>query len=113
MKNKNDPQHRHYGHRHCHHGSCAEPQPSRTPAPYRAADAPASLTDGSYGTASAQGCLSEVGVTVTVTGGKVTNVAGRRLGEAQNWAAKLPRAWLLHCSRPVLPAGGTPSPVPL
>ena len=35
-----------------------------------AADNAAPLTDGSY-TSSAQGCLSEVTVTVTVTGGKV------------------------------------------
>ena len=38
-----------------------------------AADNAAPLTDGSY-TSSAQGCLSEVTVTVTVTGGKVTAV---------------------------------------
>ena len=38
-----------------------------------AADNAASLTDGIY-TSSAQGCLSDVTVTVTVTGGKVTNV---------------------------------------
>ena len=38
-----------------------------------AADNTAPLTDGSY-TSSAQGCLSEVTVTVTVTGGKVTAV---------------------------------------
>ena len=38
-----------------------------------AADNAASYTDGTY-TASAQGCLSEVGVTVTITGGKVTDV---------------------------------------
>ena len=38
-----------------------------------AADSTASLADGTY-TASAQGCLSEVGVTVTITGGKVSNV---------------------------------------
>ena len=38
-----------------------------------AADNAAPLTDGSY-TSSAQGCLSEVTVTVTVTGGKVTSV---------------------------------------
>ena len=36
-----------------------------------ATDNTASLTDGTY-TSSAQGCLSEVSVTVTVTGGKVT-----------------------------------------
>lgn len=38
-----------------------------------ATDNAAQLNDGTY-TASAQGCLSEVAVTVTVTGGKVTNV---------------------------------------
>ncbi len=38
-----------------------------------AADNAAPLTDGSY-TSSAQGCLSEVTVTATVTGGKVTAV---------------------------------------
>ena len=38
-----------------------------------AADNADTYTDGTY-TASAQGCLSEVGVTVTITGGKVTNV---------------------------------------
>ena len=39
-----------------------------------AADNSAALKDGTY-TSSAQGCLSEVTVTVTVTGGKVSNVA--------------------------------------
>lgn len=38
-----------------------------------AADNAATLTDGTY-TSSAQGCLSEVTVTLTVTGGKVTAV---------------------------------------
>lgn len=38
-----------------------------------AADNADTYTDGTY-TASAQGCLSEVGVTVTITGGKVTDV---------------------------------------
>ena len=38
-----------------------------------AADNAASLTDGIY-TSSAQGCLSDVTVTVTVTGGRVTGV---------------------------------------
>ena len=38
-----------------------------------AADNAASYTDGTY-TASAHGCLSDVGVTVTITGGKVTDV---------------------------------------
>ena len=45
-----------------------------------AADNADTYTDGTY-TASAQGCLSEVGVTVTITGGKVTNVViDRRSG---------------------------------
>ena len=39
-----------------------------------AADNAASLTDGIY-TSSAQGCLSDVTVTVTVTGGRVRNAA--------------------------------------
>ena len=39
-----------------------------------AADNAAPLTDGSY-TSSAQGCVGEVTVTVTVTGGKVKKVA--------------------------------------
>ena len=38
-----------------------------------AADTAASYTDGTY-TASAHGCLSDVAVTVTITGGKVTDV---------------------------------------
>ena len=38
-----------------------------------AADNAASYTDGIY-TASAHGCLSDVAVTVTITGGKVTDV---------------------------------------
>ncbi len=38
-----------------------------------AADTPPSYTDGTY-TASAHGCLSDVAVTVTITGGKVTDV---------------------------------------
>ena len=45
-----------------------------------AADNADTYTDGTY-TASAQGCLSEVAVTVTVTGGKVTNVAIDASGE--------------------------------
>ena len=40
-----------------------------------AADNAASLTDGIY-TSSAQGCLSDVTVKVTVTGGRVTGVGG-------------------------------------
>ena len=45
-----------------------------------AADNAAPLTDGSY-TSSAQGCLSEVSVTVTITGGKVTDVSIDASGE--------------------------------
>ena len=45
-----------------------------------AADNAAPLTDGSY-TSSAQGCLSEVTVTVTVTGGKVTAELGGKAAE--------------------------------
>ena len=45
-----------------------------------AADNAATYADGSY-TASAQGCVSEVSVTVTITGGKVTNVAIDASGE--------------------------------
>ena len=45
-----------------------------------AADNAANLADGTY-TSSAQGCLSEVNVTVTVTGGKVSNVAIDASGE--------------------------------
>lgn len=45
-----------------------------------AADNAANLVDGTY-TASEQGCLSEVTVTVTVTGGKVSNVAIDASGE--------------------------------
>ena len=45
-----------------------------------AADNTASLADGTY-TASEQGCLSEVAVTVTVTGGRVTGVEIDASGE--------------------------------
>ena len=45
-----------------------------------AADNAASYTDGTY-TASAHGCLSDVAVTVTITGGKVTNVVIDASGE--------------------------------
>lgn len=45
-----------------------------------AADNAAIYTDGTY-TASAQGCLSEVSVTVTIIGGKVSNVAIDASGE--------------------------------
>ena len=52
-----------------------------------AADNAASLADGTY-TASEQGCLSEVAVTVTVTGGKVTNVAIDASGETPELGGK-------------------------
>ena len=39
-------------------------------------------------TASAQGCLSEVGVTVTITGGKVTNVVIDASGETPELGGK-------------------------
>ena len=45
-----------------------------------AADNAATYHDGNY-TASAKGCLSEVSVSVTITGGKVTNVAIDASGE--------------------------------
>ena len=45
-----------------------------------AADNAASLTDGTY-TSSAQGCLSDVTVKVTVTGGRVTGVGIDASGE--------------------------------
>lgn len=45
-----------------------------------AADSTASLTDGTY-TSSAKGCLSDVEVTVTVSGGKVSEVAIDASGE--------------------------------
>ena len=45
-----------------------------------AADNAANLTDGTY-TSSAQGCLSDVEVTVTVSGGKVSEVAIDASGE--------------------------------
>ena len=59
-----------------------------------AADNTASLADGTY-TASEQGCLSEVAVTVTVTGGKVTNVAIAPLIQAKEtgWQLMPPSVW--------------------
>ena len=45
-----------------------------------AADTAADLPDGTY-TSSAKGCLSDVSVTVTVTGGKVSEVAIDASGE--------------------------------
>ena len=52
-----------------------------------AADNADTYTDGIY-TAGAQGCLSEVGVTVTITGGKVTNVVIDASGETPELGGK-------------------------
>ena len=52
-----------------------------------AADNAASYTDGTY-TASAHGCLSDVAVTVTITGGKVTNVDIDASGETPELGGK-------------------------
>ena len=52
-----------------------------------AADNAATYHDGSY-TASAKGCLSEVSVSVTITGGKVTNVAIDASGETPELGGK-------------------------
>ena len=52
-----------------------------------AADNAATYHDGSY-TASANGCLSEVSVSVTITGGKVTNVAIDASGETPELGGK-------------------------
>ncbi len=52
-----------------------------------AADNADTYNDGSY-TASAKGCLSEVSVTVTITGGKVTNVAIDASGETPELGGK-------------------------
>lgn len=52
-----------------------------------AADNAASYTDGTY-TASAHGCLSDVAVTVTITGGKVTNVVIDASGETPELGGK-------------------------
>ena len=51
-----------------------------------AADNAASYTDGTY-TASAHGCLSDVAVTVTITGGKVTDVDIDASGETPELGA--------------------------
>ena len=52
-----------------------------------AADNADTYTDGTY-TASVQGYLSEVGVTVTITGGKVTNVVIDASGETPELGGK-------------------------
>ena len=49
--------------------------------------AAATYTDGTY-TASAKGCLSDVAVTVTITGGKVTNVDIDASGETPELGGK-------------------------
>ena len=59
----------------------------KNPGTVPAADNTTSLADGTY-TASAQGCLSEVGVTVTITGGKVTNVVIDASGETPELGGK-------------------------
>ena len=58
-----------------------------------AADNADTYTDGTY-TASAQGCLSEVGVTVTITGGKVTNVVIDASGETPELVGLPAGGWL-------------------
>ena len=67
-----------------------------------AADNSASLTDGTY-TSSAQGCLSEVSVTVTVTGGKVTAVQIDASSETPELGGKAAET----LADAVLTAGGT------
>ena len=67
-----------------------------------AADNAETYTDGTY-TASAQGCLSEVGVTVTITGGKGTNVAIDASGETPDLGGKAAEA----LSASLLAAGST------
>ena len=52
-----------------------------------AADNAVTYTDGTY-TASAKGCLSDVAVTVTITGGKVTNVDIDASGETPELGGK-------------------------
>ena len=52
-----------------------------------AADNAATYTDGTY-TASAKGCLSDVAVIVTITGGKVTNVDIDASGETPELGGK-------------------------
>ena len=67
-----------------------------------AADNAATYTDGTY-TASAKGCLSAVAVTVTITGGKVTNVAIDASGETPDLGGKAAEA----LSSSLLAAGST------
>ena len=67
-----------------------------------AADNAATYTDGTY-TASAKGCLSDVAVTVTITGGKVTNVDIDASGETPELGGKAAES----LARSLLDAGGT------
>ena len=67
-----------------------------------AADNTASLTDGTY-TASAKGCLSDVEVTVTVTGGKVTAVQINAENETPDLGGKAASS----LADAILTAGGT------
>ena len=70
-----------------------------------AADNADTYTDGTY-TASAQGCLSEVGVTVTITGGKVTNVVIDASGETPELGGKAAETLRPPCWRLVHRRGG-------
>ena len=67
-----------------------------------AADNAATYTDGTY-TASAKGCLSDVAVTVTITGGKVTDVDIDASGETPELGGKAAES----LSASLLVAGGT------
>ena len=78
-----------------------------------AADSTASLADGTY-TASEQGCLSEVAVTVTVTGGKVTNVAIDASGETPELGGAAAETLADELTKPVwTPFPARPSPAML
>ena len=74
-----------------------------------AADNADTYTDGTY-TASAQGCLSEVGVTVTITGGKVTNVVIDAPARRRSWAARRQRRCRPPCWRLARPSEWMLSP---
>ena len=67
-----------------------------------AADNADTYSDGTY-TASAKGCLSDVAVTVTITGGKVTNVDIDASGETPELGGKAAES----LSASLLDAGGT------
>ena len=74
-----------------------------------AADNADTYTDGTY-TASAQGYLSEVGVTVTITGGKVTNVVIDASGETPELGGKAAETLSAPCWRLARPSGWMLSP---